>query len=80
MMGEWRDIESAPKDVHILVYGEALKWRGMDGRALAFKHSDYNGCKSGVITLDGRCGALWSRSEITHWMPLPPPPNIEGEG
>ena len=67
----WQPIETAPKDVAILIYHhDDNQWRG--GIGIGFSHSDYNGHK-GVVTEDGRAGWI-IRPQPTHWMPLPEPP------
>ncbi len=60
-MSEWQTIETAPKDVEILVNTPA------DGVVSSvFKH----GCWQKLTTVYG--GDL--NNEPTHWMPLPDPP------
>lgn len=70
-MNNWKTIESAPKDIPILVFhAKENYWRGKIH--IAYAHSDYNG-HTNVITEDGRCG--WPiHPHPTHWMPLPQPP------
>ena len=68
---EWMPIETAPRDVHILIaHHHKNKWRG--AVRVGFFHSDYNGHKD-VVTEDGRAGWL-IQPMPTHWMPLPAPP------
>ena len=68
---DWQPIETAPRDVFILIAHHPINhWRGRV--RLGFFHSDYNGNKS-VVTEDGRAG--WPIFPApTHWMPLPAPP------
>ena len=63
MMAEWQPIESAPKDVPILVKG--------DGWAAEVQLSNGGGI-FGIITEMGK--APIGENHMTHWMPLPPPP------
>lgn len=72
---KWQPIESAPLDTHVIVWGEALRWRGVGGITIGYPHSDYNGHK-GRVALGGPCGPTFGHDEVTHWMPLPDPPMI----
>jgi hypothetical protein len=61
-MSEWQPIETAPRDgeTNVLTYRGA----GLQAVAIYFPHRDSDWCCSdGVHLLD-----------VTHWMPLPPPP------
>lgn len=65
----WRDIESAPKDVRVLLY-----WRPITSNPYA------EAVVCGTVP-SAEPGKWWSDNavyqdlwHITHWMPLPPPP------
>ena len=69
LLGEWLPIATAPRDgTEILVWtGRAVVaaiWMSRDG--------DY------PTWWPSHAGALWS-ADVTHWLPLPPPPNAHGE-
>ncbi|EJL33244.1 hypothetical protein PMI01_02206 [Caulobacter sp. AP07] len=71
----WIPVDSTtPTDTYLIVYSDGLRWRGMNGLAIAYLHSDFNGNK-GVWTLDGRCGPIARGEQIpTKWDYLPAPP------
>lgn len=63
---EWQKIETAPKDgSNFLGYNENQNWVGVCWYQRV--HS--------IFCYTGGRGA----SQITHWMPLPQPPKLEGE-
>lgn len=75
-MSEWQDISTAPKDKFILL----------------FAAEDDDGCKMfvGSYAPTGETGpfgqfkwreqsgaSIWAERSITHWMPLPTPPETD---
>lgn len=62
-LGDWRPIETAPTDMPVLTYRKA---RLQSVAVYLPKANDWQG---GWICADG-IGLL----DVTHWMPLPPPP------
>lgn len=75
-MGEWRSIETAPKDRFLLLYGridpsipfEGLVWRKPSVFSGAWDHIDAQWVPSGGTWLGPFMDA-------THWQPLPEPPS-----
>lgn len=66
---EWRDIASAPRDfTEILATDGDETWIVMWERGAGWWNADHT---------DAMPDGL--RAEPTHWMPLPPPPQAEGE-
>ena len=63
-MGEWLPIESAPDGLPIDIW---LAPKGCVPCRVPNAHRDETG-----RWYDGRGVRIWGR--ITHWMPLPPPP------
>ncbi len=61
---EWQPIETAPKDERAILLGSS-----------GFVAEGYRN-KDGVF-ISYCIGALYS--QVTHWMPLPPPPQTKGE-
>ena len=72
---KWQPIESAPRDEAILVYsrcsGICVSWWWIGVSPI----SDYR--KQGWATLerDNRDESMILEGPVTHWMPLPEPPN-----
>lgn len=75
-MSEWRPIETAPKDAEVLVWDGARVWIAA--------HDGFGECWSSrsAFALDDRAGddagfyiADADEAGLTHWMPLPDPPN-----
>ena len=71
---EWQPIETAPKTGEFLAYDSIT--RTMD---VCFTLGDLGICQS---QFDGTLGPLkgefgYDSAGITHWMPLPPPPQSE---
>jgi len=67
---EWQSIETAPKDgtsILVAVYEENGTYWGEDivawNAAIGWDSAGYD----------------WSDNQITHWMPLPTPPNVSRE-
>jgi hypothetical protein len=76
-MSEWQPIETVPKDVHVLLYGEQIGKSdrdlvGWDGAIVASGYWD---------GIDGSwcvTGSTWRGPFMnpTHWQPLPDAPKI----
>lgn len=76
-MTEWQSIESAPKDVEILIG----KFRGDD---FDFHRSTMFYLQSNEMEGEYFEGWVWSEDyggmeDPTHWMPLPEPPTKEDQ-
>jgi hypothetical protein len=80
----WRPIETAPKDgTEVDLYGS---WRNQDG---SIYRGRFPSCEWGELASGGQA---WlydgiglvehsaNQARITHWMPLPEPPQSEGAG
>lgn len=66
-MSEWKPISSAPKD--------GTYFLGWDGYCMGVYEWSYDQDGKTWFVILG----LPSTSQLTHWMPLPPPPGSEGE-
>ena len=64
-MSEWKTIESAPKDRHVLLLASTVIGPPLIVHGCWFKVSDR---EKGWIDTNGE---VWNP---THWMPLPEPP------
>lgn len=79
-MSKWMPIETAPKDVEVLV-------RRKDGVMHIAKVSGYGDRRYGILSADfgdASCmfffpvgGDYGSDDTPTHWMPLPSPPQLD---
>ena len=76
MTTEWQTIETAPRDETVLV------WSEVDGPLMA--RADGSGWWTVVLDRygttaqewnGGRCEPPFVFAPVTHWMPLPPPPD-----
>lgn len=65
-MSEWKPIESAPRNLHVLTYNAKSNYPHLVEECCWIAECDEDG--DWVIMLDGQI------CEPTHWMPLPPPP------
>jgi len=59
----WRPVETAPKDARILAW--CIFPAGGEVRFVTWRSDYYNGAWM----------AYGCPQEVTHWMPVPPPPN-----
>jgi hypothetical protein len=76
-MGEWiKAGEGSPEeDVQLLVYTEQLLPKWKTGREAELTHDVYFGYyKAGAFEIEDWLGNS-SDAIVTHWQPLPPPPN-----
>jgi hypothetical protein len=66
-MSAWQPIETAPKDVDVLVY--------LFGAAIPIRVAMLcPGVRGEGVWVDTGCNTIRSPFFITHWMPLPEPP------
>lgn len=76
-MSEWRDIASAPKDgTEILVFGPMLnadKKSPRDCMSVAYFKAFKDGTSLWCVGTTS-AGFLTAMNPLTHWMPLPSPP------
>jgi hypothetical protein len=68
--GVWQSIETAPRDETEVLIKTSI------GVVSAWFHSEPGEyyqwvCYDDAFTIDGDCGS------VTHWMPLPPSPNVQ---
>lgn len=81
---EWKPIETAPKDgTMFLCWVAAARWSNSDGEFSSYAHNvsevDFCWWRAMPVGLEGgyfdnASGQIGDGQEITHWMPLPPPP------
>jgi hypothetical protein len=68
-MSEWKPIETAPKDGTLVIAltpaPEFVRW---------WTDPDFFGEDYPWV---GRDGSSYKESHVTHWMPIPPPPQEE---
>lgn len=67
----WRDIETAPRGQRVMVWIADKEASENIAFAKVWFHSDG--------TLGGGAEGFNGKWDLTHWMPLPPPPGIVGE-
>lgn len=81
---EWQPIETAPKDGEIFIgWVSAERWSSPDGggSGIAYDVSQFDFCwwrniegsPSGGF-FDNGSGQIGDAQDVTHWLPLPPPP------
>lgn len=70
---EWQPIETAPKDVPVMIFSTDARWPGVI-IAICSSFVDERG---NLVAVDW--GDFWQDGDLdvepTHWMPLPEPPN-----
>ena len=81
---EWQPIETAPKDGSLfLCWVSADRWSSPDGEGSGRSHdvSQIDFCNWRTQRdipdcgwFEPCCGQIGDAQEVTHWMPLPPPP------
>ena len=86
-MSEWRTIESAPKDGSLfLCWVSAVRYGETDeGQQYQEDASQVDFCswRDGPSDLPGNgyfdpcCGQIADSQDVTHWMPLPQPPEVK---
>ena len=69
----WKPIETAPRDVVILVYCPDDSWMGT-----ALKVEDFS--SKGYALFSEELNIIPGYDLITHWQPLPAPPSDATEG
>jgi hypothetical protein len=81
-MGEWKSIESAPRDVPVMLFipGESSDYKSTTDRPVCYWDEYYapggrgHSGGDGWVVMHSDELHLHYSSKPTHWMPLPAPP------